>query len=872
MDQSSIKHFACESIDKALIALEWRKWIRSVKLYLDAEEITDVVKMKNKLLHLGGPQLQEIAFGLPGAVTEYDPTIKNDIFKALVDRLNDRFSPQQTPCFERHVFRNMKPVDGENLNRYLIRCRPQADKCYFGHFARRCRTGKLKRTFVQNTTCHPNPPKTRRINCIDESNNESLPSTSGIGNYECFEVTSSTLLGLDSSNGIISVIIGGVSIDILIDSGASCNITNGRDWEKLLGNGAAILDIQEDITNTIKAYAANTPLINLTGTTSLLGRRTSITLGVLKLGLDSNINHIGKIEPFPKVANIKIKLTINPNIKPIQQPVRRIPIAVEEKVEQKLNEALARDIIEPVQGPSPWISPMVIFFKPDDDIRICIDMRRANEAILRENFPLPTFESFMTKLSGATYFSRLDLASAYPQLELEENSRPITTFIKHKGLFRYKRLMFSINSAPEIFQRIFQGILAPCQSCLNYLDDIVVYGETEADHDRYLNNLLTVLRNHNILLNEKKCQYKIKQLEFLGHILTSIRILQDPKKIKVIRNFSAPLNKGEVIINSKVDPEIPEVIEKLAGNSWNLNDKSAYYSFRMELTSMGPLLLRGNKIVIPRNLRIQVLRLAHEGHPRASVMNRRLRSKVWWPQIDKEAEKYVKSCRECLLVSKPSRPSPMVRQMLPSGPWQYLAIDYMSGDPNQDNLLVIIDYYSRYVEPIFTKSTTSSTVIRALETTFCRFGLPKTIKVDNATNFNSEEFKKFCEINGIEIVNSPPYWPQANGEVETINKSLKKRLQISYLNNERDYQRQIMDYITMYNVTPHGTTGKSPSELLFNRRIKDNIPCLEDINIETLDEEVYDQDLVQKDKGKRREDSRRRANEKKIKPGDKVVV
>lgn len=121
-------------------------------------------------------------------------------------------------------------------------------------------------------------------------------------------------------------------------------------------------------------------------------------------------------------------------------------------------------------------------------------------------------------------------------------------------------------------------------------------------------------------------------------------------------------------------------------------------------------------------------------------------------------------------------------------------------------------------------------------------------------------------------MNSPPYWPQANGEVENINKSLKKRLQISYLNNERDYQRQIMDYITMYNVTPHGTTGKSPSELLFNRRIKDKIPCLEDINIETLDEEVYDQDLVQKDKGKRREDSKRRANEKEIKPGDKVVV
>lgn len=105
MDQSSIKHFSCDAIDKALIATEWRKWVRSVKLYLDAEEITDVVKRKNKLLHLGGPQLQEIAFELPGAVIDYDPATKNDVFQVLVDTLDQHFSPQQNSCFERHVFR-----------------------------------------------------------------------------------------------------------------------------------------------------------------------------------------------------------------------------------------------------------------------------------------------------------------------------------------------------------------------------------------------------------------------------------------------------------------------------------------------------------------------------------------------------------------------------------------------------------------------------------------------------------------------------------------------------------------------------------------------------------------------------------------------
>lgn len=249
------------------------------------------------------------------------------------------------------------------------------------------------------------------------------------------------------------------------------------------------------------------------------------------------------------------------------------------------------------------------------------------------------------------------------------------------------------------------------------------------------------------------------------------------------------LSISEIITESKTDTEITEAVRKLADNSWTTNDDSPFYSFRLELTSMGPILLRGNKIAVPATLRGHVLELAHEGHPGETVMKRRLRSKVWWPQIDREAEKYVKRCRECLLVTQPNKLAPMTRQKLPFGPWQYLALDYMAGEPHQEHLLVVIDYYSRYLEAIFTKSTTSTTVIRVLGEIFCRLGLPKTMKVDNATNFNSKEFKKFCDTNDMEIVNSPPYWPQVNGEVENINKSLKKRLQISYEKNEQDYKK-----------------------------------------------------------------------------------
>lgn len=110
---------------------------------------------------------------------------------------------------------------------------------------------------------------------------------------------------------------------------------------------------------------------------------------------------------------MKVKLTIDPTVKPVRQALGKIPITTEETVERKLNKALRNGFIKRVQEPSQWVSPIVVIFKPNGDIRICVDMRRANEAIRRENYPLPTFDGFMMKLRDARYFSKLDSQSQH---------------------------------------------------------------------------------------------------------------------------------------------------------------------------------------------------------------------------------------------------------------------------------------------------------------------------------------------------------------------------------------------------------------------------------------------------------------------------
>lgn len=121
-------------------------------------------------------------------------------------------------------------------------------------------------------------------------------------------------------------------------------------------------------------------------------------------------------------------------------------------------------------------------------------MRRANTAILRENHPLPSIESFLPRLNNSKIFSRLDVLSAFHQIEINESCRYITTFVTSKGLFRYKRLMFGVNCAPEIFQKVLERILVEFPKCLNYIDDIIIYGSDVADHDKNENGTRYIKR------------------------------------------------------------------------------------------------------------------------------------------------------------------------------------------------------------------------------------------------------------------------------------------------------------------------------------------------------------------------------------------
>ena len=330
------------------------------------------------------------------------------------------------------------------------------------------------------------------------------------------------------------------------------------------------------------------------------------------------------------------------------------------------------------------------------------------------------------------------------------------------------------------------------------------------------------------------------------------------------------MTPAEIEGASAEDPELNLIKECVRTGDWSKCNVPTYLHVKNELCTYGQLLLRGSRLVIPQVLQQNVLELAHEGHQGIVKTKCRLRSKVWWPKVDADAEKLCKSCHGCQAVSEYSTPEPMARALPPSGPWQDCAADILGPLPSGENLLVVVDYYSRYFEVVILKSTTSTKIIASLKPIFARFGVPYTLKTDNGPQLVSEEFEAFLAENGIEHRTTPPLWPQENGEVERQNRTLMKSIQIAQIEG-KDWREELQTFLIAYRSTPQITTGATPFYLMFGRKMRSKLPDLRR-EAPVTSEEVRDRDWSRKLSQKDYVDAKRRAAESQVEIGDKVLL
>jgi hypothetical protein len=232
--------------------------------------------------------------------------------------------------------------------------------------------------------------------------------------------------------------------------------------------------------------------------------------------------------------------------KPIKNGLRRIAFSERQVVRDEIDKMLVNNIIE--KSNSPWASPVVLVKKKDGSIRFCIDFRRLNNITKKDAYPLPRIDDTLESLSGAQFFSTLDLASGYWQVEMEEKDKSKTAFVSHMGLFQFKVMPFGLCNAPQTFQRLMEGILAGLnwEECLVYLDDIIIFASTVEEHIKRLELVFQRLEQSGLKIKIEKCKFMATSVNYLGHVVSSEGVRPDSSKTQCIANYQKLENADEL--------------------------------------------------------------------------------------------------------------------------------------------------------------------------------------------------------------------------------------------------------------------------------------------------------------------------------------
>ena len=243
-----------------------------------------------------------------------------------------------------------------------------------------------------------------------------------------------------------------------------------------------------------------------------------------------------------KTDRVKYKIKVTDPV-PFKERYRRIPPSQYEAVRKHLQEMLDLGAIRP--SDSPWCSAVVLVKKKNGELRFCIDLRKLNARTVKDAYSLPRIDETLERLKGSCVFSSLDLKSGYWQVEIEEESKQYTAFTCGPlGFFECNRMPFGATNAPATFQRLMESCLGDLNLnwCIIYLDDVVVYAPSVAEHLKRLEAVFQKLKEAGLKLKPSKCQLFKKSISYLGHVVSEEGVKTDPKKIEAVRKWERPHN------------------------------------------------------------------------------------------------------------------------------------------------------------------------------------------------------------------------------------------------------------------------------------------------------------------------------------------
>ena len=290
-----------------------------------------------------------------------------------------------------------------------------------------------------------------------------------------------------------------------------------------------------------------------------------------------------------------------------------------------------------------------------------------------------------------------------------------------------------------------------------------------------------------------------------------------------------------------------------------------------ELAVVDGLVVRGEQLVIPKELWTHVIQVAHEGHMGQDKTLGLLRQTAWFPGMGPMVKEFVETCRPCMASTARKEMEPLKPTELPAGPWRELNADFKGPIGGNWYFHVLIDQYTKFPVVSVVKSTGWETLRPVLEDALATHGIPEIITTDGGPPYNGEEFKKFAQNMGFTHRLTTPESAQANGFAEIFVKTLVKLIHTAVA-DKKDPQRAVQSYLMAYRATPHTVTGRSPAELLFNRSIQTKLPRALREEQATGDKELRERHNREKEKQKKHFDKRNKTKEKQLEVGDEIML
>jgi hypothetical protein len=249
---------------------------------------------------------------------------------------------------------------------------------------------------------------------------------------------------------------------------------------------------------------------------------------------------------LPPERDVEFVIELKPGTAPISRRSYQMPPNELVELKTQLQDLLEKGFIRP--SSSPWGCLAIFVKKKDQTLQMCVDYRPLNEVKIKNKYPLSQIDILFNQLIRSWVFSKIDLRSGYHQICIRPEDIPKTTFTTRYGLFEYLLMSFGLTNAPAHFTYLMNSVFMPelDKFVVVFIDDILIYSKNEEEHAQHLRIVLTRLREHQLYAKFSKCAFWLKEIQFLGHVLSANGIAVDPSKVKDILEWKPPTTVHQV--------------------------------------------------------------------------------------------------------------------------------------------------------------------------------------------------------------------------------------------------------------------------------------------------------------------------------------